>query len=130
MKQIINVGQRVKFPPRIDPNRWIIKKSGDINVQYNKVFKKIAWKKLKAIADKTKKTCAVWNHLGFQQLEMGSVEGINYVAFPVPGRLMVSSPITVVIETKDFFEVIIGVKISDLAAQNSAADGQHKYEGI
>jgi len=127
-KQVnLDVRRQVNFPPNYTPDHWARRTEGTLRVQYNKILEKYGWPRLKAIAEKALKVCDVWDSQGVHKAEVGSLDGVLYISFPISDPR--TGEITVCIETQEGFEKGLGIKMSDLAAYNYAGDGQHKHEG-
>lgn len=102
---------------------WIVKKHGDIIVQYNKELNQFGWDRLSKIAQQAR-SCELWDGPGVHKADTGNLDGIVYIAFPVTHP---SGKILVCIETQEGFEKVLGVKLSELAEYNLVSDGQHKH---
>ena len=102
---------------------WVVKKDGDLIVQYNKELDRFGWNRLRKIAQQALK-CELWDGPGVHKADTGTLHGVVYMAFPVTHP---SGKILVCIETKEGFEKVLGVRLSELAEYNMICDGQHKH---
>jgi hypothetical protein len=124
----INVAQNVTFPKRYAQGYWVDYDDGKLLIRYNRAaFKHINISKIKEIAEITLKVCDVWDSYGVHKAEIGVLEGIPYLSFPIIGP---DKRLLVCIETREGFEKGLNVKLSDLAETNMIGDGQHKHEGL
>lgn len=131
-KQVnLDVRRQVNFPPKYTHDYWARRTEGSLRVQYNAELEKYGWPRLKAIAEKTLQVCDVWDSHGVHKAEMGSLDGVMYIAFPIrnPAWAGLAEGVTICIETVEGFEKNMGIRLADLAEYNYASDGQHKHEG-
>jgi len=120
----LDIGRPTPMPGRYRPDYWVVRQEGNLIVRYNNELNRFGWPRLKTIAEKALKECDLWDSHGTHRAEIGNLDGVLYIAFPIKDP---AGNVNVCIETQVGFETGLGVKLSDLAEYDLISDGQHKH---